>query len=150
MNEQSNHPSVLESFKVNTRFKLAALWTSVMFCYLYGDFFSLFVPGRVMKLNEGNSGTGTTTPVMLLCYALMMSIPAIMVFLSLVLKPTLSKWLNIVFGIVFTVIMALILFSTSGKFMLFYSYLAVVEIMLTISIVWNAIKWLRTNANIYP
>lgn len=145
MSVSSNRPQVLEAFKVNTRFKLAALWTSVMFCYLYGDFFSLFVPGRIQRLNDGHSGTGDTTPVTILCYALMMTIPALMVFLSLALKAAVSKWLNIIFGLAFTLIMGLILFTSFGEWMLFYSWMAIVEIVLTLIIVWQAVKWPRYN-----
>jgi hypothetical protein len=30
---------------VPVRLKLSALWASVMFCYVYGDYFDLFRPG---------------------------------------------------------------------------------------------------------
>lgn len=146
MSASSTRPQTLEAFKVNTRFKLAALWTSVMFCYIYGDIFSLFVPGRIQRLNDGHSGTGNTTPVTILCYALLMTIPALMVFLSLALKETVSKWLNIIFGIVFTLIMGLILFTSFGEWMLFYSWMAIVEIVLTLIIVCQALKWPKYNA----
>ena len=32
---------------VPVRLKLAALWTSAMFCYLYADYFGLFIPGTL-------------------------------------------------------------------------------------------------------
>ena len=39
-----------QDFKVNIKLKLSLLWTSVMFCYVYGDYFQLYVPGKVEGL----------------------------------------------------------------------------------------------------
>ena len=39
-----NHTIKLEDFKVNVKIKLSVLWTSVMFCYIYEDYFELYVP----------------------------------------------------------------------------------------------------------
>lgn len=43
----------LEEPQVNVKLKLAALWASVMFCYLYGDYFELYVPEKVDSLLTG-------------------------------------------------------------------------------------------------
>lgn len=45
----------LEDFKINIRIKLSALWTSVMFCYIYGDYFELYVPEKVQGLLNGHN-----------------------------------------------------------------------------------------------
>lgn len=134
----------LEDIKVNIRFKLSALWASVMFCYVYGDFFGLFTPGRIKDLMDGQSGMGTTTPFTLLAYAVLMTIPSLMIFLSLVLKPGISRWVNIITGIFFTLIMGLILVTTKSSWMLFYRYFAFIEIVLTGTIVWLSWKWPRS------
>ena len=134
---------VLADFRIHVRFKLSALWVAVMFCYVYGDFFSLFVPGRIKSLMDGESGVGTTTPLSLLAFAILMTIPALMIFFSLVLKPAINRWINIVTGIFFTAIMVLIIISSIERWMIFYIYLAVVEIILTGLIVWQAWTWPR-------
>lgn len=36
----------LEDSKINTKIKFAALWTSVTFLYIYGDYFELYVPEK--------------------------------------------------------------------------------------------------------
>jgi hypothetical protein len=36
-----------EDIKVHVRFKLFALWSSVMFFYIYGDYFELYQPGKI-------------------------------------------------------------------------------------------------------
>lgn len=47
--------SQLEDYKVNIRIILSALWTTVMFCYIYGDYFELYVPGKVNGLLNGQN-----------------------------------------------------------------------------------------------
>lgn len=133
----------LQDYKINVKQKLAALWTGVLFCYVYGDFFTLFVPGRMERLMEGNSGAGASTPFTLLIYAVMMSVPSVMIFLSLFLTPTINRLLNIIFGTFFTFIMLLIVITTKGEWMLFYRYLGIVEIVLTFLIVLLSWKWVR-------
>lgn len=129
----------LKDFEINIKFKLAALWISVMFCYLYGDYFELYVPDKVAGLLNGNNVLNS--PMLLFLASLLMTIPALMTYLSLVLKPKLSKWLNIIFGLLFTIIMILIAVTSITPWRTFYVYLAVVEVILTSMIVWNAIKW---------
>lgn len=137
----SNPTNKLEDFKINIKLKLAALWVAVMFCYVYGDFFTLFIPGRIQNLMDGNSGVGATTPLSLLSFAILMTIPSLMIYFSLVFKPQLNRWLNIIIGALFTLIMALIITKSMSEWKLFYIYFAVVEIILTASIVVLALKW---------
>jgi hypothetical protein len=35
----------LDDIKVHVKIKISALWASVMFCYIYGDYFGLYKPG---------------------------------------------------------------------------------------------------------
>jgi hypothetical protein len=133
--------NTLEDLKVNIKLKLAALWTSLMFCYVYGDFFSLFVPGRIQRLIDGESGAGETTPVMLLLYAVLLALPALMIFFSVTLKARLNRLLNIIMGVFFTLVMILVVLTSLSEWMIFYTFLGVIEIILTCIIVWQAIKW---------
>jgi hypothetical protein len=137
-----------EDFKINVKLKLSALWISTMFCYVYGDFFSLFVPGRIDRLNTGNSGTGTTTPVTILMYAILLSLPALMVFLSVALRATINRIVNIVLGIFFTLVMILVVATSLGEWMLFYTYMGIVEIILTTTVVWIAWTWPKQKFNL--
>lgn len=136
-------PQPLQDFKVPVKLRLSGLWASVMFCYIYCDFFTLFVPGHIQSLMDGESGVGATTPVKLLLFALMMSIPSAMVFLALALKPVPSRWTNFTLGICYTVIMVLIVTTSTGEWLLFYTYMGIVEIILTLIIVWQAWNWPR-------
>lgn len=133
--------SHFEDVKINIKIRLAALWTALMFCYVYGDFFSLFVPGRIQHLMNGDSGAGETTPLTLLAYAILLALPSLMIVLSVMLQARLNRLLNIILGIFFTLVMLLVTLTSLGEWMLFYTFLGIVEIILTCTIVWQAIKW---------
>ena len=124
----------------HVKVKISALWVSVMLCYIYGDYFGLYKPGKLEGMLAGRMGPlGPTTQGVLLGTSILMAIPAVMVFLSLVLKPAFNRWLNIILGAFFTAIM---LITMRGSWA-FYMFLAVVEICLTSLIVWYAWRWPR-------
>jgi hypothetical protein len=130
----------LEDFKVPTRIRLSALWASTMFCYVYGDFFGLFRPGRIAAMSEGRIGPlGEATPGVLVGVSAMMAIPSLMVFLSLALPAPLSRWLNVALGLAYTGIMLLTMKGAPP----FYLFFGVIEVLLTLTIVWTAIRWPR-------
>lgn len=129
---------MLEDVKIPVRFKLSALWGSVMFCYLYGDYFGLYKPGTLQSMLDGNMGPlGPTTQGILLGTTLMMAIPSAMVFLSLVLAAEVCRWTNLVLGLVYTAIML----STMPGAWMFYIVLGVIEVALTLLIVRYAWAW---------
>jgi hypothetical protein len=88
------------------------------------------------------AGSPSTTQGILLGTSAMMAIPSVMVFLSLVLRPSLNRWLNIILGLVYTAIM---LVTMPGEWT-YYIFFGVIEVILTILIVWFAWKWPRLNA----
>jgi uncharacterized protein DUF6326 len=138
-------PSVLEDVKVHVKLKLSALWASVMFCYIYGDYFGLFKPGTLPEMIAGKMGPlGLATQGVLLGVAIMMAIPGVMVFLSLVLPPTVNRWTNVTFGVIYTLIM---LMTMPGEWA-FYIFLGVVEAALTALVVWYAWSWPRLEGKI--
>jgi hypothetical protein len=131
---------MLDDVKVNVKIKLSGLWASLMFCYIYGDYFELHKPGTLRSMLEGRMGPlGATTQGVLLGTAVMMAIPSVMVFLSLVLRPSVNRWVNIVLGVIYTIIM---LITMPGAWV-FYIFLGIVEMVLTLLIVWYAWRWPR-------
>ena len=128
---------------VNTRWKLSALWTTVMFFYVYADLIGFFNPKALRQIMDGNLGPfGPMTQPMMLGIAVVMSIPAIMIFLSLALKANQSRWSNIVVGVVYTLVATYTLTVPSS---LAYSYFESLEILFTGYIVWSAWKWPAQN-----
>jgi hypothetical protein len=85
---------------------------------------------------------GTVTPQLLLGIAVFMSIPAVMMALSVLMPPSWSRWLNVVFGALET----LAVFASLIVAPLFYQYLAGVSVILTALIVWLAWRWPREAA----
>lgn len=134
----------LEDFKVNIRIKLSALWTAVMFCYIYGDYFDLYVPKKVQGLLDGQNNLDT--PLKLFTATFILIIPALMIFLSLVLSPKLTKWLNIGIGIFFTIFTFLVGISSISEWRIFYVFLSFLESIITLVIVVNAWKWSKLGA----
>ena len=69
-----------------------------------------------------------------------------LLLLPLALKPQLSKWLNILFGTIYTSIMLLIAITSIAPWWTFYVFLALVESCITLLIVWYAWKWPERNS----
>jgi len=135
----------LEDFKINIRIKLAALWTSVMFCYIYGDYFELYVPQKAEGLLSGQNMLDT--PLKLFIATFVLTIPALMIFLSVMLSPILTKWLNIGIGIFFTLFTLLVGISSISTWRIFYVFLAIIESIITAIIVWQAWTWQKKDPN---
>jgi hypothetical protein len=131
----------LQNFPINVRLKLSALWSSVMFCYIYGDYFELYVPNKVEGLLNGNNLLNS--PFNLLLATVMLTIPAILISISLMAKPSISRILNIVFGVFFTLLMLLIAVTSLTEWRMFYVFLALVESSMTSIVVYQAWNWER-------
>ena len=130
----------LEYAKIPVKIKLSALWASLMLCFVYGDYFGLYVPGKLGNMIDGRMGPlGAVTQNVLVGTSIMMAIPALMVFLSLVMKPAISRWVNALLGLAYAAIMVL---TIPGAWR-FYQLLGVVEILLCLAIVGLALKWPR-------
>ena len=127
----------LEDIKVHVRFKLFALWSSVMFFYIYGDYFELYRTGKLQELIAGRMPLGGISQGVLLAMASVMIIPSLMPFLSLALPAGVNRWLNIVFGTLYSVIMIL---AIRGGWH-FYILFGLIEVTLTTLIVFSAWTW---------
>jgi hypothetical protein len=130
----------LEQFRAPTQVKLALLWVSLMFLYIYNDYFSLYTPGTIADMTAGRLGPlGQASAGVLAGVSIMLAIPALMIFLSVSLTPPASRWLNVVLGILYTAIEALTLPHAA----LFYRIVVVLEIAVTGLIVLYAVRWPR-------
>ena len=130
---------MLENSKVNIKIKLAALWTSVTLCYLYGDYFELYTPDKVNSLITGDNNLDS--PTKLLIASIILAISSVMVAGSIILKPKINRILNILFGTLFTLMMVFIGIISTNEWYLFYVFLAFLESIITALIVWYAWKW---------
>ena len=135
--------SPLQIFNPPVQLKLAMLWASVVFCYLYGDYFGLYVPGTLKSMLDGQMGPlGATTQNVLLGTTALMAIPSVMPIACIVLPPHGNRAANLLFGIVYS---AVIVLTLPGAWR-FYQALGVVEILLTLAVCWCAWNWPRVDA----
>lgn len=128
-----------EDFKINVKLMLSALWASVMFLYIYGDYFELYVPEKVAGLLNGQNILNT--PYKLLFATIVLTLPSLMIFLSLLMKPKWNRVLNISIGVFLTIFTLLVGFSSFSEWRIFYVMLSFLESIITSIIVWKAWHW---------
>ena len=145
MNTNTKTVMIFEDVKVNVKLKIAGLWASILFLFIYVDYFGLFIPGVMEKIIEGEvAHTGIqVTQVFLLAVIILMTIPSLMIFLSLVLKAKANRLTNIIIGIFNIVVVTA---GLIGESWIFYIFATVVEIVLLSLIVWFAWKWPKEEA----
>jgi hypothetical protein len=129
---------VLEDKKVNIKTKLSVLWTVLMFIYLYVDIFRFFQPGELENILAGRVWIFEITQTWALSAMIMMTIPSLMVFLSLILKARINRWTNIIMGVLHIVIAA---GNIVGETWAYYIFGGVVEIVLLSLIIKYAWGW---------
>jgi len=133
--------NTLENPKINVKIKLAALWTSVMFLYAYADIQHFVLqPGSLDEIIKGTIAGVEITSIFLVGAAVLMTIPSVMIFLSIALKPNLNRWINIIFGSIFTLLSVMTWVFPDGTWA-YYIFYNVVESVLTSLVVWYAITW---------
>src|SRR5271155_1860902 len=77
------NPGEFADSQVPARFKLFALWSSAMFFYIYGDYFELYQPGKLLTMLDGKTPFGPISQGVLLGMSAIMILPCLMPFLSL-------------------------------------------------------------------
>ena len=96
--------SALDDMRMHVKLKLSLLWTALMFLYIYGDYFGLYVPGQLKGMLDGQGPIGPVSQGSLAVVSILTVLPGLMVFLSIVLPPRVSRWLNFAMGLLYTFI----------------------------------------------
>ncbi|MHA2095098.1 MAG: DUF6326 family protein [Candidatus Hodarchaeales archaeon] len=129
--------NTLEDMKINVKLKLSALWVAALFLFIYADYFGLYTPGHIEDIIAGELSGFTISQVLLLAFMILMTLPSLMVFLSLILKPKVNRWTNIIIGIV----QAVFVLGGIADPNLFFVFASSVEVVLLSLIVWYAWTW---------
>jgi Family of unknown function (DUF6326) len=131
----------LDEGRVPVRLKLSALWASVMFLYVYVDVLAFFKPGTIDEILAGRVWEFDITQGWALGALVLMTIPSLMVALSLTLSARAARWTNLVVGSLFVLVS---LFNVVGEtWWAFYWFGAAVETVLLLVIVRSAWAWPR-------
>lgn len=81
------------------------------------------------------------SPIKLFLASVLLAIPALMIAANVFIIPKISRWLNIVFGILLTIVVILVGSSSLYTWYSFYVLYAILEGIITLLIVWYAWKW---------
>jgi Family of unknown function (DUF6326) len=141
MNTQKTPQNALEDIKVSLKLKLATLWASFMFLYIYVDYFHLYMPSQIEDILRGRVFKFDITQGFLLAALASVTIPALMIFLSVALPAKVNRWANIIIAAVYIPYTS---FNLAGEAWMHMVFGAVVEVVLLCLIILYAWKWPRT------
>lgn len=128
---------LLEDQPVSVRLKLAALWTSLMSCYIYGDYFGLYVPGKLRDVLNGEGPIGPATQGTLFGASMLLAVPALMIALSLLMPARVCRIVTIILGSFYVLVMAV----TMADAWWFYRAMGMIEISISVTTVVLAWRW---------
>ncbi|MDX5319677.1 MAG: DUF6326 family protein [Bacteroidota bacterium] len=137
-----HHPKITENMvtemNIGWKLKLAALWTSFMFLYIYVDYFALYMPGKIDGILKGQIFVFDISEVFLLIALVSVSIPAIMIALSVVLPSKANRLCNMLVAALY---IPYSLFNLAGEHwphMLFGAAVEVGILLLIMRLAWKA------------
>ncbi|MHC2998543.1 hypothetical protein OB08_04745 [Microbacterium sp. HJ5] len=125
------------------RVKLAAAWTSFMFLYVYVDVLNFYKPGVVDGILNGFIWKFDISSMLLTIFLVSVSIPAVMVLLSVTLPAQVSRVTNLV---VASLLIPYSLFNAAGtsvEWIPFYAISIGIEVLILGFILRSAWTWAR-------
>jgi len=125
--------------RIGVRLKISALWVSMLFLFAYGDIFGFFAPGHIEDVMRGRVSGIEITDAFLLAVSIYIAIASVMIFLTLVLRPSLARWTNVALAVLYVVSIVVSAIGESAYFV----FLSVLESALLLSIAWYAWTWPR-------
>ena len=145
--ERSPSRSALEDRRMPVQAKLAAAWTSVMFLYIYVDYFHLYKPGNIDDILAGVVFEFDITPTLLTIFLALMAIPALMVMLSMTLPARMNRATNLVVASLFIPVTVFNAVGESWSWSYFYGLSIGLEVLLLAFILRSAWTWPRRTAS---
>lgn len=139
----NNMTTNLEDMKINVKLELAALWVNFMFLYIYVDYFHLYMPGSLKDILAGKMYVFDITQVALLIGLVSVAIPAVMIFLSVVLSAEVNRRTNIIVAAIY---IPYTLFNLAGEAWIHMFFGAAVEVVLLLLIIRYAWTWPRQDS----
>lgn len=138
--QAGDHP--LQQTRIPVQAKLAALWASLMFIYVYVDILSLYRPGVIDGIREGRVWQLDITQSWAVGALALMAVPILMVVLSLTLPARANRTTNLVVAALYVVVSVA---NGLGETWAYYFALAVsLEVIVLALIVRYAWTWPRS------
>lgn len=137
---------LLDSAPASVRAKIAAAWTSFMFLYVYVDVFNFYKPDVVDGILNGRIWEFDISSGLLAVFLVSVSIPALMVALSVALPARANRVANLV---VASLLIPYSLFNAAGatwEWAAFYGISIVIEVLLLAFILRSAWRWPRVGS----
>ena len=118
----------------DVKIKLSAVWAALMLTYLLGDVLRVFSGDFTAE----ELGGFQISQELMLGMAALLVIPAVMVFLSVTLKYSLNRWINIIFAIFF---FGFNLVGLPTYASAYDQFLIIVGLIFNVLTVWFAWRW---------
>ncbi len=136
--------STLEDLRLPVQAKLAAAWTSVMFLYIYVDYFALYKPGFLDDLLAGIVHEFDLGPTFVAMALTLMAVPSLMILLSVALPARANRTVNLVVAALF---IPVTVFNAAGEpwsYAYFYGFSIGLELLLLAFVLHSAWTWPRS------
>lgn len=143
MTIRTNTPKQLENAPVSVRAALAAAWTTFMFLYVYVDVLNFYKPGVVDGILNGFIWKFDISPTLLTIFLVSVSIPALMVVLSMTLPSRAGRITNLVVAALLIPYSIFNAAGTTGEWVAFYVISIGIEVLLLAFILRSAWRWPR-------
>lgn len=143
MTNSSATPLATPQLPVQT--KLAAAWTSFMFLYLYVDVLNFYKPGVVAGILEGRIWEFEVSATLITIALVSVSIPAVMIALSVILPARANRITNIVVAALLIPYSAFNAAGATLEWAGFYGISIAAEVLLLAFIIRSAVKWPRAS-----
>jgi hypothetical protein len=114
-----------------------------MFLYVYVDYFALYQPGTVAGILEGGVWVLDITQAWALGGLALMTIPSLMVCVSLTAKAPFVRWANVAVGSVYALVS---IANVVGESWAFYWLGSAVETALLLIVIHSAWTWQRSES----
>ena len=136
--------TTLEDQRMPVQAKLAAAWASLMFFYIYIDYFHLYRPGAIDQIRGGGIFEFNITPTLMTIFVAVIGIPALMVMLSMTLPARVNRATNLVVATLYIPITVFNAAGASWDWALYYGFHIAIEVLLLAFILRSAWIWPRT------
>ena len=150
MSLRTNTPNLLDNPPVPLQAKLAAAWTSLMFFYIYIDYFHLYKPGAIDQIRGGDIYKFHITPTLMTIFVLVVGIPALMVMLSMTLPARANRPLNLVVASLYIPVTVFNAAGASSDWAFYYGFHIGLEVLILAFILRSAWTWPRTPSPSMP